>query len=370
MSLRIDRGREDKVVIFVDDDANNLISFKAAFRRDYTVITANSANEAIEHLTNQVVPVVVTDYKMPKVNGIRFLEMAKNLYPDSVRILLSGHADLEASIDAINKGEVYRYIQKPWNEDELRQALENAFEIFFTRELLVSKNEDLQSAYNELDSLIYSAAHDITSPLTTILGLVSLSRDEPDNRDEYLDLIERSVKKLNLYTKNIIRFHKNRRTGLRVEKVPFKNITETLLKDFQYFDQARDISFDLHVEQQGEFYSDKSRIITILNNLISNGIKYKDLNKKEKTIGIDIEADEKGSRIQIKDNGIGIERKDLDRIYEMYYQTSKGSNSGQGLGLHIVMDIVKKLGGDINVSSNPGDGTSFTLMIPDIRELR
>jgi response regulator RpfG family c-di-GMP phosphodiesterase len=126
-------------ILYVDDEVHNLNAFKASFRRIFNVFTAESTKEAMGILEKQQMHIIVSDQRMPVMSGVEFLQSIIPIYPDPIRILLTGYADISAVIDAINKGQVYLYITKPWQEDELRQNLERAFEIFSLRK----ENKDL-----------------------------------------------------------------------------------------------------------------------------------------------------------------------------------------------------------------------------------
>jgi response regulator RpfG family c-di-GMP phosphodiesterase len=120
-------------VLYVDDEVHNLNSFKAGFRRLFNVFTAESASEGLKVIETEEIHVIITDQRMPVMTGIEFLESIIPKYPDPIRILLTGYADINAVIDAINKGQVYRYIQKPWMDEDLRINIEKAFEIYMLR---------------------------------------------------------------------------------------------------------------------------------------------------------------------------------------------------------------------------------------------
>jgi len=124
-------AKEDKIsVLYVDDELNNLISFKAVFRIKYNVLTAISGEEAIKILKNNTVNIIVTDQRMPQMTGVEFLESILPDYPDPVRILLTGYADMNAVIDAVNKGKIFHYLTKPWNEEELDLTINRAYEVY------------------------------------------------------------------------------------------------------------------------------------------------------------------------------------------------------------------------------------------------
>jgi response regulator RpfG family c-di-GMP phosphodiesterase len=124
-------SKEKKIsILYVDDEMNNLISFKAVFRIKYNVLTAISGEEAKKILQNNTVNIIITDQRMPNMTGVEFLESILNDYPDPIRILLTGYADMGAVIDAINKGKIFHYLTKPWNEEELDMTINRAYEVY------------------------------------------------------------------------------------------------------------------------------------------------------------------------------------------------------------------------------------------------
>jgi len=144
--------KEDKInILYVDDESNNLISFKALFRIKYNVDTAISASDAVKVLRNKSVNIIITDQRMPQMTGVEFLESILEEFPDPMRILLTGFADMNAVIDAINKGKIFHYLSKPWNEEELDLTINRAFDVYKqkmeereTRSKLSITNEQLE----------------------------------------------------------------------------------------------------------------------------------------------------------------------------------------------------------------------------------
>ncbi|NQX37855.1 Response regulator receiver domain-containing protein [Pedobacter steynii] len=141
-------------VLYVDDEVHNLNAFKASFRRKFNIFTANSAVEGRQILESEDIHVIVTDQRMPVTTGIEFLESIIPDFPEPIRILLTGYADINAVIDAINKGQVYRYIQKPWMEDDLRINIEKAFELYMLRKENRDLTASLIEANGKLENLL------------------------------------------------------------------------------------------------------------------------------------------------------------------------------------------------------------------------
>ena len=134
-------------VLYVDDEENNLNSFRAALRRNYNIYTALSGEEGMDILSKNDIHVVVTDQRMPTMTGVQFLQ---HIPPekDNIRIILTGFSDIESIIDAINTGMVYRYITKPWDKDELKITIDNAIETIMLRRNNKHLIEELKE-YNE-----------------------------------------------------------------------------------------------------------------------------------------------------------------------------------------------------------------------------
>lgn len=134
------------VVLYVDDELDNLTAFKAVFRRDFNILCANSGEEAMTILNNNSVDLVITDQRMPEITGVDLLEQVRLKYPDIIRMVLTGYSDMSAIVDAINKGQVYHYITKPWNVEELKVIMGNALEAYS----LKKQNRLLQEEKNAL----------------------------------------------------------------------------------------------------------------------------------------------------------------------------------------------------------------------------
>ncbi len=141
-------------ILYVDDEMNNLISFKAVFRIKYNVLTAISGEEAIKLLKNNNVDIIITDQRMPNMTGVEFLESILGEYPDPIRILLTGYADMNAVIDAVNKGKIFHYLTKPWNEEELDMTITRAYDVYRSRMEEKEMTQKLSLSNEQLEFLL------------------------------------------------------------------------------------------------------------------------------------------------------------------------------------------------------------------------
>lgn len=141
-------------ILYVDDEEHNLLSFKATFRMKYTILTAISADEAVKVMEAKPVEIIFTDQRMPNITGIEFLEKILEKYPDPMRILLTGYADMNAVIDAVNKGKIFHYLSKPWNEEEVDITIQRAYDVYLKKQEIREMNEKLAVSNDQLEFLL------------------------------------------------------------------------------------------------------------------------------------------------------------------------------------------------------------------------
>jgi len=169
-------------ILYIDDEEDNLTVFYSAFRRNYTIHLASSGPEGLELMKKNEVQLVVADQRMPEMTGIEFLERIKHLYPDCIRMVLTGYTDVEAIIQAINKGRVYRYITKPWNKDELKITIDRALETFNLKQQNRKLFTDLEEANITLEKKVIERTEKI-----------ELQRREITDSIQYASRIQRAL---------------------------------------------------------------------------------------------------------------------------------------------------------------------------------
>lgn len=361
--------QEKPQVLFLDDEIGNLTGFKAQFRRFFDIEVALTAAEAREKLALKPYHALLTDQRMPEMSGVEFCESIKNDYPDTIRILVTAYADINTVIDAINKGQVYRYISKPWQDEDIMVAVKNAVDLSQSRRELRKKSEELQKAYEELNRFIYSASHDMRAPLTSILGVVGLAQHETEDprMDEYLRMIEISVKRMEVLNNNVIDYYINNNKQARLEVLDFNVMVDETISSLRYYLGADKINFTVNISQTGRFMNDGFRVRSVVNNLISNAIKFQRPDNEQKEIKVIGEVNEERASLTFSDNGIGIKQDSLNHIFEMFYRATF-INAGSGIGLYVTKESIEKLGGKIEVTSEEGKGTTFVIDLPNLND--
>jgi signal transduction histidine kinase len=226
------------------------------------------------------------------------------------------------------------------------------------------KNTNLEKTNAELDRFFYSTSHDLRSPLLSIKGLVNITRNETVDKKviRYLDMMTERADRLDLFIRDIIDYSKNTRTEVSRDMVDVSRLVDEVKDNFQFLDGAENIRFenDINVDRA---ITDKTRLTVVLNNLISNAIKYHKQEGADQWIKVNIYASSDNLNIIISDNGLGINKEKQSKIFDMFYRGTEISK-GSGLGLYIVKETIDKLKGSIRVESNEGEGTSFIVTLP------
>jgi len=227
------------------------------------------------------------------------------------------------------------------------------------------KNIHLEKTNSELDCFVYSASHDLRAPLLSILGIVNISRyEKPGQRvADYLTLIDSQVLKLDRFIMDIINYSHNARTEVDEQPVNFDHVLEGVRENLSFMEGAEKIKWEKEIETGFEWKTDKYRIGTVLHNLLSNAIKYHNYSRDDRWIKIDMRKNSSNCCITVRDNGVGIPHEHHQRVFDMFYRAHDHSN-GSGLGLYIVKEIVAKMNGTIQLQSQPGQGSTFTLTFP------
>lgn len=228
----------------------------------------------------------------------------------------------------------------------------------------VKQNDELIKINAELDRFMYSTSHDMRAPLSSLTGLIKLSEMTADVSEikDYVRMMKGSINNLEKFTLSITDHYRNSRTEVQLEKIALKPVIDEIIGDLS-FAGGVDIKFIYNISDDDYLLTDGARLRVILNNIISNSIKYRNSKLNGSTVSIHYAKNGTKHCIKIKDNGIGIGGIHLERIFDMFYRASETSR-GSGLGLYIVRETVEKLKGSISVSSVLGEGTTFHLELP------
>jgi signal transduction histidine kinase len=379
-------------ILVIDDEPHVVQSVRELLRLDYRVLGTTRASEAIGMLGEQPIDVVMSDQRMPEMTGVELLHQVSETYPDAIRLLFTGYADIRAVIDAINRGSVYRYITKPWDPDELQTVVRDAVErhdLIVERQRLVTEleraNEELVRANAELaaaselkSNFIQVASHELRTPLAILLPLTSLATRAEGVREplrEWLGGIANATDRMRRRVDELT-------TMLALEKfdrllapgvLDLFALLESAAEEVRPFVQLRRQTFVRDYRQDlGTIVLDAEKIRDSLHHLLLNAIKFTP-DAGRITLGTQRTRDG-GVEIRVTDTGPGIEPASRARLFEPFFtafdvsQHSSGmfehKRRGLGLGLTVVKAFVEMHGGRVSVESEVGRGTTFTVSIP------
>jgi len=353
-------------ILYIDDEADNLTGFKATLRLDYHIFTAVNIPDALTHLAKHPdIRIIFCDQRMPVTTGVEFFEEIRGAHPLPVRILLTAYSDIESVIDAINRGNIFRFVKKPWAPVEIISAIEEANKFYLANSMLSVRNDELQKAYSELDKFAYSVSHDIRGPLSGILGAINVAREMYDIAEmkEMLFLMEKSLKKLDTYILSMHDYYSLQRGELLISDIDFNKLVGEFKDIYKIYANTANIDFKVDVNQREPFRSDVTALKLILNNLLSNAFKYQDKSNNAKSVELVIEVYKGTANIQVKDTGVGILGNHIGEIFNLFYRASS-QEAGSGFGLYNVKSALLKLNGQIEVNSVLNKGTTFKVSIP------
>lgn len=228
---------------------------------------------------------------------------------------------------------------------------------------LENQNRELIKANFELDRFVYSVSHDLRSPLTSIMGLLTLMEEDLDPQAfEHIQMIRSRVNRLDSFIKNILNYSRTKRTQIVIEPIALTEMTTEIVESLSGIKAAKHLHFEIDFDEQIPFYSDRQSVATVLENIISNAIKFHAKDRHDSYIRIKGKTTKNNLSLTIADNGIGIASHLKDRVFDMFYRASAVAE-GTGLGLYIVREIVNKLEGTISITSEENQGALFRIRL-------
>ncbi len=361
-------------ILCVDDEKDNVDSLERLFRKKYNVLKATSGKEALSLLDQhrESLALIITDQRMPEMTGIEFLEKTLESRPETLRMLLTGYTDLESVISAVNKGQIYRYLTKPWDPVDLVHTVDQAVERFFLGIELKEKNAQLTKALEELKSLDKAKSnfmilinHELKTPLTSILNFASLLKEtklDPD-QNQYLQRIVNSADRLKNLIEDVLLIMKAETGQLRLDKqnLVVKTLEPWLTPEIQKLLQQKAIPIEEHLTPK-EFQADRRIFIQVLQRLLHNAAKY---GNPGQPIAVHSESGAQGLTFKIINQGPQIPKQVIDKILQPFFidENIMNHSTGFGLGLTICESLLKIHGADLQIQ-NQMNGVCVTFTIP------
>ena len=381
-------------VLIVDDDTALLQALPQAIalRMENTQVdTADSAFGALQQVQENEYDAIVSDIKMPGMDGITLIEKLQILCPEIPTLLITGHGERDLAIRALRVG-AYDFIQKPIDRDYFVSSLQRAIQTRLMRRQIAEQQAALEQYTHQLEQTVTErtrelveanaakdvfmsmVSHELKTPLTTLKGITQmLSRRiqrgagiEPRN----LTLLENSVRRMERLVNDLLSTSSIETGMFSLHRQPDDLVT--LLQEL-LGEQGDAMGSTLHIDiPVTELISsiDRERISQVILNLLSNARKYSSAGSP---ITVKLERHDAQAVIAVTDQGVGIPPEKLAHIFERFYRVPEvdvqtGSSSGVGLGLYIAQKIIERHDGRLSVTSSPGQGSTFTIYLPLLSE--
>lgn len=231
---------------------------------------------------------------------------------------------------------------------------------------LSEKSLLLEKVASELDRFVYSASHDLRSPISTMKGLLLLMQKQLSGLsvDEFVNMMDESLDKLEAHIGKLVEFSKNSNEPVSCEHIDLETLMQSILFELEQHPNRGQIEIECSVQGNYPFMCDMNKLKTLLFQTIKNSLDYMDPYKSKPFLSIKIKRSQAKTSIEVIDNGIGIEKKHLPNVFQMFYRASIRSK-GSGLGLYLVREAVVKLNGSIDINSELGVGTCVIIQVPN-----
>ena len=361
-------------ILCLEDDEEDFEFINDTLQRSELSVTTkmvDTREKYLEALIEYKPDVILSDHGLPSFDSTEALQLCRSLGLGVPFILVTGAVSDEFAVKCLKLG-ADDYILKS-NLRRLASAIQNSLKLKETEKAkqkavaeLAAQNEELMKINKEVDSLVYSVSHNLRAPLMSMLGLINLARNENDIEalHSYHQMMEKAVHRLDDTLKEILDYSKNARQELQIGPIDFESLINETLEKMRFMPGFNLLEVKVSIRHQSEFQTDYYRLSVVINNLISNAIKYLDQNKQKPFLSITVNVDNEKALLWFQDNGMGIDNSLIPKIFDMFFRANT-ERDGSGLGLYIVKEAMQKLQGSIDIESALGEGTMFDLEIPN-----
>ncbi len=367
-------------ILMLEDLQDDVGLIERALRREGMTFSSkrvDSQEEFTESLQHFQPDVILSDHALPQFNSLEALRICRKHAINVPFILVTGTVSEEFAVSCLKQG-ADDYVLKT-NMVRLPAAIQNALkqrnhEVKRRKaeRILRRQNEELVKINKELDSFVYSVSHNLRAPLMSVLGLLNLAQLENKDGDQALDkyfgMMQHSIHKLDETLKEILDYSRNARSTLTISEVDIARVVQDSFDRMKYMEGSDLIAKSVEVNGDVPFYTDSFRIAVIVNNIVSNAIKYRAVQRADSKLEVKADVSANELVLTFRDNGIGIAEEYLPRIFEMFYRATDRSE-GAGLGLFIVRETIEKLNGTVSIQSAIGEGTTLRVTLPNLEAL-
>lgn len=350
-------------VLCVDDEVDNVDALERLFRRKYNVLKATSGSDALKLMKANKISLIVTDQRMPNMTGVEFLSESMKLQPETVRILLTGYTDIESVVAAVNSGQIYRYVTKPWDPVDLSNAVDKAIEKFELSAELKDKNVALEAALRELKTLDEAKSnfmilinHELKTPLTVMLSFMALLSETKlsEEQQKYLLRISQSADRLHALINDSLELVSAENGTLPIKMVPInlKKVMAELQEKFAPALEQKQMSLDIQLDTT-DVKADAKALRSILTRLIDNAVKF---GHENSTIAFIAREEADQVLLSLANDGKSVKADMIEKLLKPFAldEDVMHHSKGTGLGLSVVQALLRRLGSKLELNSPKG----------------
>ncbi|HBI80821.1 MAG TPA: hypothetical protein DDY04_02470 [Bacteroidales bacterium] len=333
----------------------------------FNVLEAATGEEAIDIIKRSCPAIVLLDNKLPGIQGVDVLQFINQNYPEILVMMITSYASLELAVRATNIG-AYDFVPKPFTPQELKSSVENITKHYFLRRMTRRLHREGKQVRFQFLTVL---SHELKAPLNAVEGYLKMMQEKQagESIDGYMDFINRSLDRIQSMRSLImdlldfthIESGKRQRT---IREIDLTLVARSAIETMTPLAIQHDVTLTLQTTNPVTMLADSDDMEILFNNLISNAIKY---NKPGGWVNCSISKTSAGVMLRVSDSGIGIEADDIPKLFQEFtrIKNPKSKNiTGSGLGLSIVKRIADFYGAFIDVQSEPGIGSAFTITFP------
>lgn len=357
-------------ILIVDDEKDNLQALNRHLRNLYEVVTTDSPIEALKHVQNREFNVIISDQRMPEMTGVEFLEKVRAIRPRTTRILLTGYTDIDSVIGAINRGNIYRYVAKPWDPDDLELTLRQANEAFVLRREIEERNEELKRALDQLLVLDRAKArflslvsHELNTPLTVLTAFVDLLSDSkaqlPEEVQKAISSIAKASRRFDEIVQEVITFvGVESDTELHLSDVDLEVFTKEAVQSLSELRAKKQVALKLKTNGPTVVRADEKKIKVAIEHLIKDAILRSPVNGE-----IALSIDQKNGQVcyRVERSGETLSTNAFKPLE--FSEDVMKHQQNLGLSLAIAKTIIDHHQGEISLDESSAKNTSISIIL-------
>jgi signal transduction histidine kinase len=370
-------------ILVVDDEAPIRMLWQRFLTRwGYVHTLAENGQEALDLLRATPYQLVVTDLTMPVMSGQELIRILRREQPEVEIVVTTGHGTIEVAVELMKAG-VFDFITKPISFNHAELIIKKCLDQVRSRrenERLRQVNRDLEALNRVKEKFIAITNHELRTPVSVLSNVIEILGQElkGNELEPLVRMMERSARQL---TEIVSQMHeisgsKSQRLDLQLSQFPLSNVCKEVVDEFALTLQRRKHRVRIDVPEELLLTGDRARFKKVVRELVQNAIKFTP-DGGELFLSGQAAAD-RCMKLKVRDTGIGIPKEHLDHIFDLFYEagdtrhhhTSQDEflGGGMGVGLAIVRDIVVAHGGELQVTSEPGKGSTFTVVVPQSQQ--